>query len=111
MEPRYIHDCDACVFLGQYKEYDLYYCPSEPTVICRESSEPGDYGSGLVFSTTQEIIEDLNKYQVALIRAMRKDNKYRDQIFDYFHTYHREFPQRIERFMMLYRLSFSPKEI
>jgi len=25
---RYEHDCDNCVFLGRWKEFDLYYCPS-----------------------------------------------------------------------------------
>lgn len=43
---RYEHDCDYCIPLGQWQEYDLYYCPNEPTVVARYG-ELGDYMSGL----------------------------------------------------------------
>lgn len=35
--PRYVHDCERCVFVGQENEYDLYFHPSEidPWVIAR----------------------------------------------------------------------------
>jgi len=49
---RFEHDCDRCEFLGQYREYDLYFCPSEPTIICRFSSHGHEYKSGLVFALT-----------------------------------------------------------
>jgi hypothetical protein len=50
-EARYKHDCNKCVFLGNYNEYDLYFCAIgnfmvEPTVIARYG-EDGDYLSGL----------------------------------------------------------------
>ena len=32
---RYEHDCDDCQYLGQYLEYDAYYCPREDTLIAR----------------------------------------------------------------------------
>jgi hypothetical protein len=44
---RYDHDCEACTFLGQYNQYDLYYCHSEPTVIARYANEGAAYTSGL----------------------------------------------------------------
>jgi hypothetical protein len=46
---RYDHDCERCIFLGQYKEYDLYFCPSRDysTVIARWDSIPSNYASGL----------------------------------------------------------------
>lgn len=50
MKPRFQHDCGACVFLGHYEEHDLYYCPGEPTVIARYSSEGPGYKSGLPFA-------------------------------------------------------------
>jgi hypothetical protein len=48
--PRYEHDCNHCVFLGQYGEYDLYYCPQPmihlPTIVARFGDWGGDYHSG-----------------------------------------------------------------
>lgn len=47
MEPRYAHDCSACLFLGQHEEYDLYYCTGyEKTPVARRSDAPSDYISG-----------------------------------------------------------------
>lgn len=47
--PRYKHDCDKCVYLGQHENYDLYYCEQSglPTVICRWGNNGCDYHSGL----------------------------------------------------------------
>lgn len=66
MPQHYEHDCDACVALGDFTivedklvndtvmqvavTYDLYYCPGEPTVVARRSSEGPDYSSGLTFA-------------------------------------------------------------
>lgn len=111
MEPRYIHDCDSCIYLGQYKEFDLYYCPGEPTVVCRYSDDGPDYGSGLISAVSEDITEDLNEYQVALIRAMKKSVEIRNTIYDYFDKYYSTDQIRIARFMELYRLSFSPEEV
>jgi hypothetical protein len=47
--PRYEHDCESCLYLGREGKYDLYYCPTGPTVVARSSSEGGDYLSGLSF--------------------------------------------------------------
>jgi hypothetical protein len=52
---RYEHTCEDCKPLGEFKEFDLYYCPqnmgstSIPTVIAR-FGENGEYYSGLVFA-------------------------------------------------------------
>lgn len=64
-EPRYQHDCNLCVFLGNWTmpadlqgsglpndRYDLYYCPANvgsPTVIARYANAGGCYYSGLPF--------------------------------------------------------------
>lgn len=47
-QPRYEHDCERCVWLGRYKTYDFWWCPSSegPTfasVIGRWSSDGPDY--------------------------------------------------------------------
>lgn len=46
--PRYPHDCKKCHFLGEHREYDLYFCPSEVSIIARHGSD-GDYLSGIDF--------------------------------------------------------------
>ena len=50
---RFEHDCKRCAFLGQYEEYDLYFCPQNgiPTVIARYGDEGSEYTSGLNSST------------------------------------------------------------
>lgn len=48
--PRFQHDCDNCIYLGQHEEYDLYYCTQGgdwPTVIARYGDEGSEYTSGL----------------------------------------------------------------
>jgi len=47
---RFKHDCDNCDYLGRFKEYDLYFCDKESTVIGRFSDEGADYTSGMVFA-------------------------------------------------------------
>lgn len=92
---RYDHDCSDCIFLGQYEHYDLYFCPNEPTIVARYSSEGRDYCSGIAFAMTS------NKkcYAVALIRALQ--TKHKDKIIEYVRKYHSEFPERIEKFSEL----------
>ena len=55
-KPRFTHDCDECVFLGNYAGHDLYFCPRDDvdgyTVIARWSSLGSDYTSGAVFGKT-----------------------------------------------------------
>lgn len=50
-KPRYKHDCDGCVFLGQFDGYDLYYCKRSDedmggTVIARFGNDGSNYASG-----------------------------------------------------------------
>lgn len=50
--PRYEHDCAVCRSLGQWKQYDLYFCEKQaagPTVIARYGVG-GDYLSGMGFA-------------------------------------------------------------
>ena len=41
---RYEHDCDACIFMGHFGDYDLYFCPSDKSLIGRYGPE-GNYKS------------------------------------------------------------------
>lgn len=63
MKPIFTHDCDSCTFLGsaviEGKEFDLYHCAYEPTVIARFSSEGADYASGLCFGEST-LVRHLN---------------------------------------------------
>jgi len=48
LEPRYQHDCDACVFVAHYKGYDVWDPVHEESgsLVARTSSEGPDYQSG-----------------------------------------------------------------
>jgi hypothetical protein len=50
MKPKFKHDCERCTFLGNFKGFDLYFCPQTPnlpTVLARFSNEGADYVSGI----------------------------------------------------------------
>lgn len=75
-EPQYVHDCDNCIFLGQYMEndgtlYDLYFCSTEPTVIARYGEE-GKYLSGLRFAIYDIFSIRETPLSVALKRAYER---------------------------------------
>jgi len=45
--PRFLHNCDVCVFLGHLEGNDLYFCPKEPTVLARYGDDGPEYTSGI----------------------------------------------------------------
>lgn len=48
-KPRYTHDCEKCMYLGNFEKYDLYWCMQGvniPTVIARYGDEGSEYTSG-----------------------------------------------------------------
>lgn len=59
VKPIYEHDCDKCIFLGNYESpksgdnqlYDLYFCPGEDTVVARYGNNGWEYASGMRFSS------------------------------------------------------------
>jgi hypothetical protein len=55
---RFTHDCDNCEFLGQFNEYDLYYCEDafEPTVVARYGDDGPEYTSG-IHSSNPALVE------------------------------------------------------
>ena len=48
LKMRHTHDCTVCVPMGQYREFDLYFCNSHgtPTVVARYGSDGPQYLSG-----------------------------------------------------------------
>lgn len=59
--PRYEHDCDRCVYLGQHQEHDLYYCEQDAagrTLVARYGSDGSDYySSGIALAIIQPLVE------------------------------------------------------
>lgn len=62
-QPQFEHDCDRCIFLGRHEKYDLYFCPTEPTVIARYGVD-GDYLSGLDFTNTAPSLREAGRRAV-----------------------------------------------
>lgn len=101
IQPRYTHDCNKCEFLGIHEEYDLYFCPDEPTIIARYGNKGNEYGSGLEFAVSCSQHE---KYKKALRLALT--TKHRNTIINYFDKYHRiDFPIEWERFQVILKES------
>ena len=46
-QPKWEHDCEHCVFLGQYNQYDLYFHNRPTTIIARFGNDGPEYHSGL----------------------------------------------------------------
>ena len=47
---RFAHNCTCCTYLGQWNEYDLYFCERcciVPSVVARWGNDRADYVSGL----------------------------------------------------------------
>jgi hypothetical protein len=70
-KPKFIHDCDACTFLGHYNNHDLYACARKgaiDTVIARYGDDGPAYASGLIFAL-RGLIPELVE---AFLRARKK---------------------------------------
>ena len=70
IKPQYKHDCSECVYLGNYKNYDLYVHEHEylTELIARYSSDGPDYSAEDVGRITVN-----NRHSEALIEA---ENRY-----------------------------------
>ena len=63
-QPRFQHDCTICTFLGQYNEFDLYFCPQGgriPTVIARYGDDGPEYQSGLIPASVLPELQEARK--------------------------------------------------
>ena len=51
--PLFIHDCEECMYLGEFNNCDLYYADHgglPDTVIARYGSDGPEYVSGMIFA-------------------------------------------------------------
>jgi hypothetical protein len=65
--PRFKHDCDRCVFLGDYRAHDLYFCEAcagGPTVLARYGSEGKQYTSGLELAAFDPLLAEARERAV-----------------------------------------------
>jgi hypothetical protein len=75
MEPRYIHDCDNCKFMGRYKEFDLYICKKTfggecgDDLVLRYDSVDSHYCSYDVFSAYRNNLPI--HYKAAFVKALQ----------------------------------------
>jgi hypothetical protein len=106
-QPRYAHDCSSCVFLGQFGEYDLYFCPGETTLLCRFGDEGHEYKSGFEFALCFPGADHFH-YTEALYRALQVP-ACKERILA---TYKRPavFDERWERFQELVTIAETPKD-
>lgn len=50
MSVRYVHDCDDCLSLGTWNEFDLYVCIKGDTYVARYGNDGWEYLSGKIFA-------------------------------------------------------------
>ena len=64
-KPLFIHDCDRCIFLGTYKNEDLYFCVAGnmglDTVIARYGNKGYEYTSGLSFADSVPVLAEAKR--------------------------------------------------
>jgi hypothetical protein len=67
-KPLYTHDCESCLYLGQYEDKDLYYCSGgfTNTVIARYGNDGPEYMSGMIFA--------INGHNPNLVEAYKRAN-------------------------------------
>jgi hypothetical protein len=53
--PLFKNYCSSCIFLGSYKNRDLYYCEGENTIVDIYGNEDHMYNSGLCFIYSDRI--------------------------------------------------------
>jgi len=64
MEVRYIHNCDECIFLGQYENFDLYYCEKNiPIIISRYDNDDKYTLRIFAYPTSSNLDEDINRIE------------------------------------------------
>ncbi len=72
--PRFLHDCDKCVFLGRYEEYDLYFCGERrPAVIARYGSSPEENSSWGMGPVSLPNLKEAQRRAIALCLASPTD--------------------------------------
>lgn len=77
--PYYQHTCPHCIFLGNFEDYDLYFCHNAKldTVIARYGDNGPDYTSGLGFAEPfYDLVSKKNVSGIpALVEAKKRATK------------------------------------
>lgn len=68
--PKFLHDCEMCIFLGHFEKHDLYYCPSEKTLTARFDHDQRDCRIIMAEATTDPVLGE------AFRRAKKKNLLY-----------------------------------
>jgi hypothetical protein len=66
--PRYEHECEGCIYLGQWNKFDLYYCPQGgrlPTVLARYGDRGEEYNSGLALAENMPQLGEARRRAIA----------------------------------------------
>ena len=64
---RHEHDCEKCKILGEFQEFDLYFCEQQiggATVIARFGPD-GDYSSGMCFADSMPELGEAKRRAIA----------------------------------------------
>ena len=75
MTKRFVNDCHMCKFLGQWKEYDLYYCPQGgyPTVLAMYYDDSNYYDNPVINEISGMALADSTpSLTIAKKRALHK---------------------------------------
>ena len=80
-KPRFTHDCDGCLFLGCYREHDVYFCPNcesfcGGSVILRYGDEGREYSSSPLSTalyTESGLTENSDIRKKVAVWLMRED--------------------------------------
>lgn len=67
-EPRFVHDCDSCMFLWRDEPYDVWFCPrcDGGTYLFRYGNDPWQYSSYPCF-----VLKQLPTYHRAVLTNER----------------------------------------
>lgn len=65
--PKFLHDCTKCIFLGHFEKHDLYYCPDDKTLTARFDHDQMDCRTILAGATSDPILGE------AFRRAKKRD--------------------------------------
>ena len=87
------HDCNSCIFLGNYKGCDLYICKKHSglhSLIAREGNEGSEYRSGLWGYVHNNLYREIHKRALArgVVSPEESRNILRYRALDKFRQYY-----------------------
>ena len=75
---KFPHDCAACRPLGEFREFDLYYCDGVlPTVVARYGADGSEYTSGMLPNLPELVEARIRARAAGYIRASVNEGEQR----------------------------------